>query len=109
MKTKKEDGYYYLKNGKLTEIPLIPFETLSEGLWLVQNNKYNKSKTNLVYHNIGEIKDVQLYASLLVKYQDKLANVLLKSMETPNSVNNIVNNFLIEVTKLIEKDGKEAK
>lgn len=107
-KNKREDGYYYSKDGKLTEIPaVIPFEVLSEGLWLVQNNKHSKSKTKLMYHNIADIKDISLYASLLVKYQDKLSNALLKTMQSPNSINDIVNEFLIEVTKIIENEQKQ--
>lgn len=105
MKAKRQDGYYYSKDGKLTEISTIPFDTLGKGLWLVQDDKGGKSKQNLLYHNIGEIKDISLYASLLVKYQDVFTSTLLKSMQSPNSINDIVKDFLLEITKILEKEN----
>lgn len=107
MKTKRENGYYYSKDGKLTEVPVIPFEALGSGLWLVQIEPGLKSRENLLKHKVGDIKDVQLYASLLVKYRERLSKLLIECLDKPNTISNIAETVLIELTKLIEKDEQK--
>jgi hypothetical protein len=99
MSKKRNDGYYHCKDGKLTEIPCYPFEVLTEGLWLVKIDKNTKSAENLFSHNIDDLKDFNLYATLLSKHKESVIEVIKNTLNKPFVINDLANEIFKELVR----------
>lgn len=74
-----EELYRKLPNGRYEKVGLGFNETLSDGIWLVQSNKYSRSITSLLWKlgDLKKISDITTYSGLFAN-EHKLVDYLLK-------------------------------